>query len=46
LGSFLSGFGKPKNKLYADILHSLTEHKSLFRAAGDIVSFGRTIMGR
>lgn len=46
LGSFLSGFGKPKSTVYADILHSLTSRKPLIRAAGDILSFGKTIMGR
>lgn len=46
LGNFMSGFGKPKNKLYGDILRSLTDRKPLIRAAGDILTFGRTIMGR
>jgi electron transfer flavoprotein-quinone oxidoreductase len=46
LGMFVNGFGKPKKQLYNDILHSLTSRKSLPRAAGDILSFGRTILGR
>jgi electron transfer flavoprotein-quinone oxidoreductase len=45
LGMFFTGFGKPKRQLYRDILKSLTNRRSLWKAAGDIVSFGRTIIG-
>ena len=45
LGMFVNGFGKPKKKLYSDILHSLTSRRPLVRAVGDIVSLGRTVMG-
>jgi electron transfer flavoprotein-quinone oxidoreductase len=45
LGMFFSGFGQPKKQLYKDILHSLTTRRSLPRAMGDLVSFGRTVMG-
>ncbi|MBN2256227.1 MAG: FAD-dependent oxidoreductase [Anaerolineaceae bacterium] len=45
LGKFFSGFGQPKRQLYRDILRSLTRRKPLLRAVGDIVSFGRTIIG-
>lgn len=46
LGMFLNGFGKPKKQVYNDILHSLTDRKPILRAAGDILSFGRTVLGR
>jgi electron transfer flavoprotein-quinone oxidoreductase len=45
LGMFFSGFGKPKKQLYKDILRSLTDRRPLLKAVGDIVAFGRTIMG-
>lgn len=45
LGMFFTGFGKPKNKLYKDILKSLTNRRPLLKAAGDIIAFGRTIIG-
>ena len=45
LGMFVSGYGKPKKQLYRDILGSLTARRPLFKAAGDILSFGKTIMG-
>ncbi len=45
LGMFFSGFGKPKKELYKDILRSLTDRRPLLKAIGDIVAFGRTIIG-
>jgi hypothetical protein len=45
LGMFFTGFGKPKRQLYMDILKSLTNRRPLFKAVGDIVAFGRTIIG-
>ncbi|MCG2785020.1 MAG: FAD-dependent oxidoreductase [Anaerolineae bacterium] len=45
LGMFFSGFGKPKGQLYKDILRSLTDRRPLLKAVGDIVAFGRTIIG-
>lgn len=45
LGKFLSGFGKPKKQVYDDIYHSLTHRKPLLKAAGDLVGFGRSILG-
>lgn len=45
LGMFFTGFGKPKKQLYRDILKSLTDRRPLLKAVGDIVAFGRTIMG-
>lgn len=45
LGSFMNGFGKPKKRLYRDILRSLTSRRPILKAAGDIISFGKTVMG-
>jgi len=45
LGMFFSGFGKPKKQLYLDILRSLTSRRPLLKAVGDIVAFGRTVIG-
>jgi electron transfer flavoprotein-quinone oxidoreductase len=45
LGMFFTGFGKPKKKLYKDILKSLTNRRPLLKAAGDIIAFGKTIIG-
>jgi electron transfer flavoprotein-quinone oxidoreductase len=45
LGMFFSGFGKPKKQLYKDILRSLTDRRPLIKAAGDMIAFGRTIIG-
>jgi len=45
LGMFFTGFGKPKGQLYKDILKSLTNRRPLLKAVGDIVAFGRTIIG-
>lgn len=45
LGMFFSGFGKPKKQLYRDILRSLTRRRPLIKSVGDILSFGKTVMG-
>jgi electron transfer flavoprotein-quinone oxidoreductase len=45
LGQFFSAFGKPKKQLFKDMMGSLTSRRPLLKAAGDILSFGRTIMG-
>ncbi|MBN1303616.1 MAG: FAD-binding protein [Anaerolineales bacterium] len=45
LGMFFSGFGKPKKRLYKDILRTLTSRRPLLKVVGDLVSFGRTIIG-
>jgi electron transfer flavoprotein-quinone oxidoreductase len=45
LGMFFSGYGQSKKQLYKDILGTLTKRRNIFRAAGDIISFGRTIIG-
>jgi len=45
MGQFLSAFGKPKKQLFRDMLGSLTSRRPLLKAAGDIASFGKTILG-
>ncbi len=45
LGMFFTGFGKPKKQLYKDIMKSLTDRRPLLKAVGDIVAFGRTVIG-
>lgn len=45
LGLFFTGYGKSKKELYRDILRSLTTRRSLVKAAGDMLSFGRAVMG-
>lgn len=45
MGQFFTGFGKPKREVYRDILRSLTRRRSLFKAAGDMVAFGRAVLG-
>jgi electron transfer flavoprotein-quinone oxidoreductase len=45
LGMFFSGYGQPKGKLYRGILSALTKRRNLLRAALDLASFGRAILG-
>lgn len=45
LGLFFGGYGVPKKKLYREILQALTQRRPIPRAVGDMVSFGRTVMG-
>ncbi len=45
LGMFFTGFGKPKGDLYKKIFRSLTSRRPLFKAIGDIVAFGRAVIG-
>ena len=45
LGSFFTSFGKPKRELYKEIWRSLTQRRSLFKVIGDMVSFGRAVIG-
>jgi electron transfer flavoprotein-quinone oxidoreductase len=45
MGMFFGGFGKPKKELYRDIFRSLTARRSVIQAAGDMISFGKTVMG-
>ncbi len=45
LGMFFTGFGKPKGELYKKILRSLTSRRPLLKAVGDLVAFGRAVIG-
>jgi electron transfer flavoprotein-quinone oxidoreductase len=45
LGLFFTGYGKSKKELYKNILRSLTTRRSLLKAAGDMFSFGRVLIG-
>ncbi len=45
MGMFFCGFGIPKKQLYRDILRSLTARQSMFKAVGDMISFGKTVIG-
>ncbi len=45
LGMFFTGFGKPKGKLYKDILRSLTKRRPLLKVVGDMIAFGRAVTG-
>ncbi|OQA13825.1 MAG: Electron transfer flavoprotein-ubiquinone oxidoreductase [Chloroflexi bacterium ADurb.Bin360] len=45
LGDFFSAYGRPKMQLFKGMLGSLTERRSLPRAAGDIISMGRAVLG-
>jgi electron transfer flavoprotein-quinone oxidoreductase len=45
LGMFFSGYGRPKKRLYWEILRSLTRRRNLFRAALDLIAFGRALLG-
>ncbi|MDZ4159466.1 MAG: hypothetical protein U1B80_06725, partial [Anaerolineaceae bacterium] len=45
LGQWFSAYGKPKKQLYKDILRSLTSRRSLFKAAGDMLSMGKAVLG-
>jgi electron transfer flavoprotein-quinone oxidoreductase len=45
LGGFFSAYGKPKRKLFNEIFQALTGRRSLFKAAGDMISMGRAVLG-
>lgn len=45
MGMFFTGFGKPKRQVYRDILRSLTRRRRLVKVIGDLVSFGRAVIG-
>lgn len=45
LGQFFSAYGKPKKDLFQGMLGALTDRRSLIKAAGDIVSMARSVMG-
>lgn len=43
--TFFSSQGKPKHKMYKEIYQALTGRRSLFKAASDIISMGRAVLG-
>ncbi len=45
LGMFFTGYGKPKKQLYGDMFRALTNRRPLLQAVGDMISFGRTVIG-
>ncbi len=45
LGQFFTAYGKPKKELFKGMLGSLTNRRGLIKAAGDIVSMARSVMG-
>lgn len=45
LGLFFTSKGKPKMGEYKKILHALTSRRSLWGAIGDILSFGKAVLG-
>lgn len=45
MGNFFTSFGKPKRQLYKEIWRSLTSRRSLLKVIGDMVSFGRAVIG-
>jgi electron transfer flavoprotein-quinone oxidoreductase len=45
IGQFFTAYGKPKKELFKGMLTGLTDRRSLIKAAGDIVSMTRAVMG-
>jgi electron transfer flavoprotein-quinone oxidoreductase len=45
LGQFFSAYGKPKKELFRGMLGAITDRRSLIKAAGDMVSMARSVMG-
>ncbi|MBN1249166.1 MAG: NAD(P)-binding protein [Anaerolineae bacterium] len=45
IGQFFTAYGKPKRELFKGMLSGLTNRRSLIKAAGDIVSMARAVMG-
>ncbi len=45
LGEFFTAYGKPKRKLFMDMLGALTVRRGFFQAVGDVISMGRAVMG-
>jgi electron transfer flavoprotein-quinone oxidoreductase len=45
IGQFFTAYGKPKKALFKGMLAGLTDRRSLIKAAGDIVSMARAVMG-
>ena len=45
MGLWFSAFGKPKKRLFKEILQSLTSRRSLLHAGSDMVSMAKAVMG-
>jgi len=45
IGQFFTAYGKPKQELFKGMLSGLTNRRSLIKAAGDILSMARAVMG-
>jgi len=45
IGQFFTAYGKPKQELFKGMLGGLTDRRSLIKAAGDIISMARAVMG-
>ncbi|MBN1426868.1 MAG: FAD-binding protein [Anaerolineae bacterium] len=45
LGMFFTGYGKTKKDLYGDIVRSLTRRRPLIKVVGDMLAFGKAVMG-
>ncbi|MGC9521642.1 MAG: FAD-dependent oxidoreductase [Anaerolineae bacterium] len=45
LGQFFSAYGQPKRELFKGMIGALTDRRSLIKAAGDILSMARSVMG-
>ena len=45
IGQFFTAYGRPKKELFKGILSGLTNRRSLIKAAGDMISMARAVMG-
>ncbi|MGC9349108.1 MAG: FAD-dependent oxidoreductase [Anaerolineae bacterium] len=45
LGQFFSAYGQPKKELFRGMLGAITDRRSLIKAAGDMISMTRSVMG-
>ncbi len=45
IGQFFTAYGRPKQELFKGILSGLTNRRSLIKAAGDMISMARAVMG-
>ena len=45
IGQFFTAYGKPKQELFKGMLGGLTDRRSLIKAAGDMISMARAVMG-
>jgi len=45
IGQFFTAYGRPKQELFKGMLGGLTDRRSLIKAAGDMISMARAVMG-